>query len=208
MKIYNQSKSLKTKMNKNWLNSAAENHFWMLWRYNFLISKIFGNEIKLQKKMKIMDLGCGNGILSEQIEKNYNVKIDRVDANFETLKLNRYIKGRTICYNIKERNKKLKNFYDVIFLFDVLEHVKKDKEFLSNVLFHLKKNGHLIINVPSINILYSKYDHAVGHIKRYNKIDFIKIKKELNFKIIKLEYWGLFLLPFLFLRKLIMMIDF
>ena len=95
-------------MNKNWLNSAAENHFWMLWRYNFLISKIFGNEIKLQKKMKIMDLGCGNGILSEQIEKNYNVKIDRVDANFETLKLNRYIKGRTICYNIKERNKKLK----------------------------------------------------------------------------------------------------
>ena len=80
--------------------------------------------------------------------------------------------------------------------------------FLSNVLFHLKKNGHLIVNVPSINMLYSKYDKAVGHIRRYNKFDFIKIKKELKFKIVKLEYWGLLLLPFLVLRKLIMMIDF
>ena len=45
-------------------------------------------------------------------------------------------------------------------------------------------------------------------IRRYNKFDFIKIKKELKFKIVKLEYWGLLLLPFLVLRKLIMMIDF
>ena len=105
MKILNQSKSLKTKMNVNWLNSAEEDHFWMMWRFKFLKSKIFGNKIKITKNTKIMDLGCGNGILSNQIEKNSNIKIDRVDSNLETLKLNQNIKGRVICYNIKKRDK-------------------------------------------------------------------------------------------------------
>ena len=205
MKILNQSKSLKTKMNVNWLNSAEEDHFWMMWRFKFLKSKIFMNKIKITKNTKIMDLGCGNGILSNQIEKNSNIKIDRVDSNLETLKLNQNIKGRVICYNIKKREKKLKNYYDIIFLFDVLEHVKDDKKFLLNVLFHLKNNGYLIINVPSINLLYSKYDNAVGHVKRYNKKDFFDMKNKLGFKIEKIEYWGVLLLPFLILRKILMM---
>ena len=43
-----------------------------------------------------MDLGCGNGILSNQLESKFNIKIDRIDANEETLLLNKKIKGKVV----------------------------------------------------------------------------------------------------------------
>ena len=67
---------------------------------------IKSKKIKLNKKSKVMDLGCGNGILSNQLESKMKIKIDRVDSNFETLKLNKNVNGRLICYNISEKNKK------------------------------------------------------------------------------------------------------
>ena len=50
-----------------------------------------------------MDLGCGNGILSNQLEDKFSVKIDRVDSNLNTLKLNKKVKGRLICYDISKK---------------------------------------------------------------------------------------------------------
>ncbi len=154
--------------------------------------------------MRIMDLGCGNGVLSDQLEKDFHIKIDRVDSNLNTLKLNKNSLGRLICYNIQNKNEKLKNFYDIIFIFDVIEHIKKDKKFLLNSLYHLKKNGLLIINVPSIPALFSNYDNAVGHLRRYNKKDFLMIKNYLKMNILHMSYWGFSLLPILFLRKIIL----
>ena len=206
MKIIKNSKSLNTKMDKQWLESAGINHFWMIWRFKFLIFQLKKEKINIKKKMKIMDLGCGNGILSNQLEKKFKVKIDRVDANDDTLKLNKNVKGKLICYNIGEKKKKLKNYYDIIFVFDVIEHVKNDLNFLKNALFHLKSNGLIIINVPSIQKLFSKYDHAVGHLRRYNKYDFSLFKKRLNLNSISINYWGLLLLPILILRKFMLIL--
>ena len=201
MKILKNSKSLNTKMEQRWLDSAGINHFWMIWRFKFLIFQLKKEKINIKKKMKIMDLGCGNGILSNQLEKKFKVKIDRVDANDDTLKINKNVKGKLICYNIRERKKKLENYYDIIFVFDVIEHVNKDINFLKDALFHLKTNGLIIINVPSIQELFSKYDHAVGHLRRYNKYDFSLFKRKLNLHSISVNYWGLLLLPILILRK-------
>ena len=74
-------------MNENWLNSAGLNHFWMIWRFKFLLNQMKKAKIKINRKIKIMDLGCGNGVLSNQLEKEKKIKIDRVDSNFQTLKV-------------------------------------------------------------------------------------------------------------------------
>ena len=47
MKILKKSKSLKTKMNQKWLDNAGINHFWMSWRFYFLMNLIKLKKIKL-----------------------------------------------------------------------------------------------------------------------------------------------------------------
>ena len=57
----------------------------------------------------------------------------------------------------------------MVVLFDVLEHIPDTQPFLSSVIRHIKLNGFLLINVPALQTLYSKYDETVGHVRRYNK---------------------------------------
>ncbi len=204
MKIIKESKSKNTKMNKYWLKSAGLNHFWMVWRIKFLLKLLDYYKITLNKKLKIMDLGCGNGILSNQLEMIRKIKIDRIDSDYRTLKNNKNVKGKLICYNVSNKINKLKKSYDMIFLFDVIEHVKNDKKFLSDTLFHLKKGGYLIINVPSLQFFFSKYDHVIGHLRRYDKNSIKNLVKRLKIQTITVDYWGIFLLPLLILRKVIL----
>lgn len=204
MKIIKNSNSKNTKMNLVWTESAEKNHFWMQWRFYFFVKILKKIKIKINKKLKIMDLGCGNGILSDQIEEHFNVNIDRVDSSIEMLKQNTKVRGKLICYNIGKKITKLKNKYDLIFLFDVIEHVKNEKKFFYDIIYHLKPGGILIINVPSLQIFYSKYDRAVGHLRRYYKKDFLKLTNNKTAQIISLNYWGFCLIPMLILRKILL----
>jgi len=82
-----------------------------------------------------------------------------------------------------------KNKYDTIIYLDVIEHIKNDKIEVLKAFKSLKKNGHLIINVPAFQFLYSQFDREVGHFKRYNEKDFIKMFYNVNYsKIIFKKY--------------------
>ena len=72
------------------------------------------------------------------------------------------------------------------------------------MFFHLKNNGYLII-IPSINLLYSKYDNAVGHVKRYNKKDFFDMKINQVLKLKKLSTGNVLLFAFFNTKKILMM---
>jgi 2-polyprenyl-3-methyl-5-hydroxy-6-metoxy-1,4-benzoquinol methylase len=98
---------------------------------------------------------------------------------------------------------KLKNRYDTIIYYDVLEHIKNDLKEVSAVSKRLKKNGYLIISVPAYQAFYSEFDKSVGHFKRYNKKDFIQLEKKTKLKIEKLAYYDSIGLLFLVLNKIL-----
>ena len=101
----------------------------------------------------------------------------------------------------KDITKDLDENFDTIMYLNVLEHIKDDTEEINRAFKKLKKNGHLVILVPAHNKLYSKFDEAVGHFKRY-EIDFFKqinIENSKKQKLIYLDSMGYFLY---FLNKL------
>jgi SAM-dependent methyltransferase len=59
--------------------------------------------------------------------------------------------------------------FDSIIYIDVLEHIEHDAEEVQAAARHLKDDGHLIVLSPAHQFLYTPFDKAIGHYRRYNK---------------------------------------
>lgn len=60
-------------------------------------------------------------------------------------------------------------YFDTILYIDVLEHISDDATEISNAASHLVSNGHLVILSPAHQWLFSPFDRAIGHLRRYNR---------------------------------------
>jgi SAM-dependent methyltransferase len=59
--------------------------------------------------------------------------------------------------------------FDTIIYIDVLEHIEKDFEELNRAASYLRPGGHLIVLSPAHQRLFSPFDAAIGHFRRYNR---------------------------------------
>jgi len=184
-----------------WYDLADESHFWMQWRFFIFFETLKKLPLPTLENRHGLEVGCGHGVVRRQLEHASAWTLDGTDIDMEALKQNHPGRGRTYYYNIFDRLPSLKERYDFIVLFDVLEHIAQPKEFLESCLYHLKPGGYMFINVPALQILYGPYDKAAGHIRRYNKKSLETALLSAGTHIIDIRYWGLTLLPLLLLRN-------
>jgi SAM-dependent methyltransferase len=59
--------------------------------------------------------------------------------------------------------------YDTILYVDVLEHIEGDRAEAALAFRHLAPGGHLIILSPAHPFLFTPFDKAIGHWRRYTK---------------------------------------
>jgi SAM-dependent methyltransferase len=59
--------------------------------------------------------------------------------------------------------------FDTVLYIDVLEHIKDDQSELTTAARLLRPGGRLIILAPAHQALYSSYDKALGHYRRYDR---------------------------------------
>ena len=59
--------------------------------------------------------------------------------------------------------------FDTIIYIDVLEHIEADAEELKKAARLLNAGGHLLVLSPAFNYLYSPFDKAIGHCRRYTR---------------------------------------
>ena len=59
--------------------------------------------------------------------------------------------------------------FDTILYIDVLEHIEHHEAELVLAGAHLAPGGRLIVLVPAHNFLFTPFDAAIGHFRRYNK---------------------------------------
>jgi len=184
-----------------WYDSAPESHFWMTWRLNVILRHLDRLNIDGRAALKGFDIGCGHGAFQRQLQSTNSWAIDGCDLNEKAISLNRGHNGNSFLYDIFDLRQDLESKYDIVFLLDVIEHVSKPVEFLSMARFYMKRDGYMVINVPAIPALYSKYDIAVGHIRRYTKDSLSSEISAAGLVIETIAYWGLSLVALLFLRK-------
>lgn len=59
--------------------------------------------------------------------------------------------------------------FDTIIYIDVLEHIENDREELASAVKHLRKGGRIIVLSPAHQRLFTPFDTAIGHFRRYNR---------------------------------------
>ena len=59
--------------------------------------------------------------------------------------------------------------FDVILYIDVLEHIQDDAAEIRRAAARLREGGHLIVLSPAYPWLFSPFDQAIGHYRRYTR---------------------------------------
>ena len=185
-------------MGDAWFEIASTKHFWI--RRRFEVLRKLAPQFDWPR-LRLAEIGSGSGLVQRQFEDEFGAEIDGFDLNEVALQNSVGRRSRCLCYNIHARAEQLREAYDVIVLFDVIEHIEDDQGFLDSALFHLKPGGSIIINVPALMSLFSAYDKAAGHVRRYAAQELIALVEACGLRTTSWTYWGRPMIPLLSIRQ-------
>lgn len=86
-------------------------------------------------------------------------------------------------------------------IFDVLEHIEADEQFLQSLHYYLEPEGCLYITVPAYQFLWANDDDHAGHYRRYTTTSLEARLTAAGFQIIYSSYLFAFLVPPIFLFR-------
>ena len=198
------SKIKDVSMGDSWYEFNTDFHFWFQWRLMAMLRQFRRLNVPMNEELKVLEVGSGTGLLRTQVESATNWIVDGADLNVHALSQARRSRGKNMLYDVLDEYALFVEAYDIVIVFDILEHIDNTKPFLTSVLRHVAPGGLVLLNVPALQTFYSTYDESMGHIRRYEKKTLSKEFKDLNFEIEDMCYWGMSMLPLLVVRKLMM----
>jgi 2-polyprenyl-3-methyl-5-hydroxy-6-metoxy-1,4-benzoquinol methylase len=101
--------------------------------------------IRKPEDKNILDFGCGNGHFLMEMKNSFDFVcgIEESDTAVEINKINKI----SVFNSISETNK----IFDIITMWDVIEHLYDLKNTIKNILEHLSPNGKIIIETANYN---------------------------------------------------------
>ena len=179
------------------IDSQEQTHFWFRTRFNYIL-KTFRQFISSNDKC--LEIGGGTGGVSKYLsDHNYNMAVGEIQPI--GLKFAKK-KGISDRFQFDLFKPIFKNEYDCICLFDVLEHLDDEKAALESLKTMLTDDGKVVLTVPAHMWLWNRRDLIENHKRRYEASELKNLFEQNGFKILKVQYFFVAILPLLFLRAL------
>lgn len=135
-------------------------------KHHLNLSKQFYKLIKKYKKGKLLDIGCSAGLFlnlaKEKGWETYGVEISKDTANIAIQKY-----GLNVFNGDLEKANFKTKFFDVITIFDVIEHVKNPTRTMYFINRLLKDEGVLILSTPNIDGIFPVLSYKVSKLINY-----------------------------------------
>lgn len=160
------------------LYQVEDRHFWFRTR-KAIVAALCSNIIaNLPAGYRVMEIGCGTGHLLKTLKDTCkNGKVFGLDLFWEGLAFASQRTNAILVQGQAEWMPFAEGNFDLIGMFDVLEHLENDEEILVSVLRMLKEGGKLMLTVPAERQLWSTTDLIAHHQRRY-EMDELKQKLE------------------------------
>lgn len=184
--------------------AKLESYYWWWVGRRAVIASVMAKHFGGRSDLKLLDWGCGPGG-NFPVLQGYGTVLG-VDASPEALRFCREAgygnvrQAGTVAEFVAaypERN------YDVISVFDVVEHIEGDVQFLHELTALLKPGGRLLITVPAYQFLWSELDVAVSHVRRYTRGQITRTVRSAGYEIVRASYFISLMAPLIIVFRLL-----
>ncbi len=149
-------------------------------RYNrFLLDLV----LPLAPGKRLLDFGAGTGTFARRLAaQGADVICVEADAQLRAELERNNLRTAAATSDIPSES------MDVVYSFNVLEHIADDEAALAELRRVLKPGGQLLLYVPAFMILYSGMDRRVGHLRRYRKQPLQRLALRAGFAVDDVRY--------------------
>lgn len=180
------------------LRRVEATHPWFVYRRD-LIRRLFRRYVRTDAH--VLDIGAGTGATAAALRQDGFEDLAVADIHVQGL---RYAASQGLgpLYQLDLMRPSFSDEFDLVSMFDVLEHFADPVRVLGNVVSMLRPGGLLIATVPAYMALWSAHDVAAGHHRRYNRGTLRADLSAAGLSVRDCRYFLAHTLPFMLLRRL------
>ncbi len=167
-------------------------HFWFRGRRRIFFD-LLDQALRGTKDLEILEIGCGAGGFLGPLGR-YG-KVCGLDIAHDYMRLcqsrgfERVITASGYQLPLADQS------FDLVCLFDTIEHIPDDRRVIAEVTRVLKPGGKVFISVPAYQRLFSQNDRIAHHERRYRRRRLRALLIDAGLTPTKLTYFNTFLFP-------------
>jgi SAM-dependent methyltransferase len=174
------------------MNDLEDRHWWFAARREVIAALVARYATK--PGARILEAGCGSGGNLEMLGRYGQVdafEYDDAARAHACAKSGLDIKSGALPAAVPFKGER----YDLIGLFDVLEHIEADRETLGALADYLEDRGRLLVTVPAFPRLWSVHDDRHHHFRRYTRASLSEVAQAAGLRVRYASYFNMFLFP-------------
>jgi SAM-dependent methyltransferase len=183
------------------LFEVEDRHFWFRARNDLIAGLLHSSVILVSRSPKVLEVGCGTGNTLRVLEEVFGpAAVTGMDLFEEGLQ---YARQRTTCQLVcgDVCQPPFSKKFDVVCLFDVIEHLPDDLAILRGVNRLLVRNGILFLTVPAHTSLWSYFDELADHKRRYESGELPRKLEQTGFEVEYQSGFMMSLFPLLWIGR-------
>jgi SAM-dependent methyltransferase len=184
------------------LLAVEDRHFWFRARNRIIAALVRAPIHSLPDGFRILEVGCGSGNVL-RVLKDAAVgrgSVEGLEVSAPAAAAARIRTGLPIT-NAHLADLDASERFDIIAAFDVLEHIRDEHAVLQQMRARLTDGGRVILTVPAHPRLWSAFDVASEHMRRYTATGLTRALRKAGFEIEYLSYFMSLLFPAMWLRR-------
>ncbi len=168
-------------------------HWWFKGRREILESVI--GRLPLPESPRILEIGAGTGGNLTMLSQFGSVKASEMDDYALSIARQRTPGQIDIRQGHLPDEIPFNDEFDLVCLFDVLEHVERDIDSLKAIRRMVSTDGCLLLTVPAYSWLWSAHDERLHHVRRYTAGELKRKARETGWTVRRITYFNTLLFP-------------
>jgi SAM-dependent methyltransferase len=184
------------------LSRAEDRHFWHRSRNAYITRRL--RRLSMLPPASVLELGCGGGAVAGHLAAGGYV-VTGIDGHLSRIleAAHRAPKARFFVHDLARGTAELGLLeFDVVAMFDVLEHLEHPAEALQDGLQRVRPGGLLVGTVPALMALWSAIDVHAGHRLRYDRRGLFALLDSIpGAELMEVSYFNRLLVPMLYVQR-------